>query len=740
LENIIVADLTRAATWRVCEPKFEPQRQHHRETIFTQGNGYLGTRGTLEERFVGDRQATLIHGFWDDVPVAFTELVNAPNWTAFELWVNGRQFRLDQGLVIDYARYLDLRTGVLHRRLCWKADKTSPLVEIRFERFPSLADPHLLLVRAQITALEAPVALKALVDIDGAVDNEGFVHLDRVSQQSSAQQVDLLVNTRKTKKLLGLSACATVAGAEAKFEGQSCRCCPGLQISLQLDVGQTVVIDKFVAIYTGRDTGDPLSAARTKAMAARQMGYETIRAANDAAWRDFWEASDVVIEGDDEAQVALRHALYQLRIAAPTNDEHVSIGAKTLSGFGYRGHVFWDTEIFVLPFFTFTQPALARNMLMYRWHTFPGARRKAAANGFSGAQYAWESAETGDDVTPVWVPHFTDPKKLARIWTGDLALHINADVVYAMYQYWQATGDDLFWRQAGIPVLLETAIYWGERAEFENGKFSFRNVIGPDEYHDHVDNNAYTNGMVRWHLQIALQSLAQLEQEDPEYANQLKEKLEITPERLSRWKEICEKLVFLQDARTGLIEQFEGFFGLKEVNWPVYEDRTKSMHEILGIEGANEYQVIKQADVVMLLCLLRDQFDRKTWKANWDYYNPRTDHAYGSSLSPAMYAWAACELGEPELAYEHFMRAARADLEDVRGNAHDGIHAASAGGLWQAVVFGFAGLKLTDEGSTVNPRLPSHWKRLAFSLQVGEKSYQFDLGKVKRESHSPLIA
>ncbi len=723
LNGATLADLSRAATWRVSEPVFVQGKQNHRETIFTLGNGYLSTRGSFEERFPGDSQATLVHGIWDDVPISFTELANAPDWTSLEIKVNGQRFNMQAANIRDYARYLDLRTGVLHRRLVWSPDPDCSL-EIVFERFASLDEEHLLAMRVQITPLtgSADVTVRAL--LDSQVENQGILHWEQRSQASGPGYAHLEVQTRHTGKILALSTRVSTQLASARITAVDCPRCPGVVVEAQVKRGKTFSLEKLTAIFSSRDSNSPLSAAQTMAEHAGRDGYEVLHNRQSAAWAEFWDNSDVVVEGDDEAQLAVRHALFQMRIAAPTKDEHSSIGAKTLSGFGYRGHVFWDNEIFVLPFFTYTQPQIARNMLMYRYHGLPGARRKARANGFGGAQFPWESAETGDEVTPTWVPHFTDPTRLVRIWTGDIQIHISADVAYAMHQFWKVTGDDDFWRRVGIPVLLETAVFWGERAEPEGDRFAIRDVIGPDENHEHVDNNQFTNYMIRWHLLTAFEALRWLNTHDPALGDCLTADLDLTPERLAHWRRVIDGIIFLHDRQSGLIEQFEGFFALKEVDWAAYKGRTQSIQEILGIEGCNEYKALKQADVIALLCLLGDQFDDQTWQANWDYYVRITDHEYGSSLGPSMHAWAACRMNKPEQAYHHFMRAARADLLDVRGNAGDGIHAASAGGLWEACVFGFAGMRLKENEVIFSPNLPAHWKRLAFSITVrGEKRW-----------------
>ncbi len=723
--------------WRVIEEEFLPESQHHKETIFTIGNGYLSTRGSFEERYPNDRQATLVHGMWDDIPIVFTELANAPDWTSLEIWVDGTRFDLCTGKITDYNRYIDLNTGTLHRRLCWRPGKNMAAVLLEFERFTSLADQHILMAQVKITPQYSDADIRIRASLDSHVENEGIVHWDTDFQDCDSNQADLVVRTRNTGKLLGLSTRLNISSGEAVRSGVDCRGCPGIEAFIKQKVEQTLVVQKVVGIATSRDTNNPLKMAQEKAIKASHLGYDEIKKNNLASWADFWKRSDVIIEGDDETQVAIRHALFQLRIAAPTFDDKVSIGAKTLSGFGYRGHVFWDTEIFIMPFFTLTQPELSRNMLMYRYHTLPGARRKAVKNGFSGAQYSWESAETGDEVTPTWVPDFKNPLNLIRIWTGDIEIHISSDIAYAIYQYWQMTGDDEFWFEFGLPILLETTIFLVNRAEAEGDRYSIRNIIGPDEYHEHVDNNVFTNRMVQWHITTGLAALEWLKTNQPPRYQRMMDELSISGIDLMHWRDVRDKLLILQDERTGMFEQFEGFFDLIDVDWSMYQDRSKSMQEILGIEVTQKYQVIKQADVIMLLCLLRNDYDKDTWYVNWEYYNPRTDHTYGSSLGPAIHAWAACEMEQPDIAYEHFIRAARADLFDVRGNANDGIHAASAGGLWQAIAFGFAGLNFKDNQAVITPRLPSCWKRLSFSFQYRGQDYKIDINQNRATLRSP---
>jgi beta-phosphoglucomutase len=717
-------------TWSVVQNEFTAEKLRHMETVFTSGNGYFSSRGSFEEGFPDELVLTLAHGVFDDMPISVTELANLPNWLDCRLTVNGRSFRMDQGGLLFFQRRMDLRQGVLQRDVRWRSPD-GVVVDLTFERFISYAHEHLSGLRLLVTAVDQPCQITVESSIDGHVANGDLLHWHHLEQGGEGNQVWLHSRTRHS----GLALATAVAATSSSPTPIRVRQCPGQPTLISdqpLEPGETLQLEKLTAYTASRDAVPQAEAvvARAAAQLAGQS-YDALKLAHLAAWNALWERIDVEIEGDDEAQLAIRFNLFQLQVAAPQRDDRVSMGAKTLSGLGYRGHVFWDTEIFILPFFIYTQPRIARNMLMYRYHTLAGARRKAANNGFAGAQYAWESAVTGDEVTPTFVPDF-DGKGLVRIWTGDIELHISADVAYAVDQYWRVTGDDLFMRDYGAEMILDTAVFWGERAEYEplaDGRYQYaiRDVIGPDEYHDHVDNNIFTNWMIRWHLQKAGELLAWLEEAHPAQAEALRDRRGLTVDRLAHWQDVIDHIVILHDPETGLMTQFDDFFEREEVDWAAYVDRTESMQVLLGIEGANASQVIKQADVIMLLCLLRDEFDRRTWRKNWDTYVPLTDHSYGSSLGPAFHAWAACEMDEPETAYDHFMRAARADLQDVRGNAGDGIHAASAGGLWQAAVFGFAGLRLTDGCVALRPRLPQAWRRLAFSVWVHGRRHKITI-------------
>jgi trehalose/maltose hydrolase-like predicted phosphorylase len=717
--------------WNVIETEFNPHKLHHKETVFTLSNGYLGTRGTFPEGYPGDCAATYINGVYDDVPVGTKELAQAPNWLPLIIKVDGETFRLDTGKILNYERRLDLRLGLLSRDVRW-CSPSGHTIDLHFEQFVSFADCHVMAIRCLITSVDFTGNISVEIGFDAEpITNEGMKHWHTIKSGITDNSIWLHSQTIHSQIQLGMAAQLVVEDKE-HTAAKSVDCVPG----------QTISLEKIVTIFTSRETANPFVTASNHL--SELPSYTTLLAAHIAAWAQIWENSDIVIEGDIKAQLSVRFSLFQLLAAAPRNSELVSIPPKTLSGFAYRGHIFWDTEVFALPFFTLTQPAIAKNLLSYRYHTLAGARRKAIEAGYKGAMYAWESADTGDETTPRWVQNAAGES--IRIWCGDIEVHISTDVAYAIWQYWKATGDNNWMHERGAEIILDTAIFWESRVEWncERCGYDILNVIGPDENHDCINNNAFTNIMVRWHLRSALQIWQWLEENYPDTAANLTQQLYLDDTRRDRWTEIAERLYINQDAESGLIEQFEGFFELEDVDLASYEPRTKSMQGLLGVEATNQKQILKQPDVLMLLCLLRDNwrqvvpplhYDHRILQNNWNYYSPRTDHTYGSSLGPAIHAIVACDLNQPDEAYTHFLRAALVDLEDTRNNASEGIHAASAGGVWQAVVFGFAGIHMTSFGPIACPNLPPTWKRLQFKLQWQNHCYEFDLKSGEEESH-----
>jgi trehalose/maltose hydrolase-like predicted phosphorylase len=409
----------------------------------------------------------------------------------------------------------------------------------------------------------------------------------------------------------------------------------------------------------------------------------------------------------------MRFALYHLNGAANPQDSSVSIAARALTGPDYHGHVFWDTEIFLLPFYTLTWPKAARTLLEYRYRTLDGARAKATRMGWRGAMYAWESAATGAETCPEHA--IGTDRCVLDILCGTQELHISADVAYAVWHYWEATGDEAFLREAGAEILLETARFWASRSQPEaDGKHHIRRVIGPDEYHETIDDNAFTNMMARWNIRHGIAVASLLRQQWPERWAALSHDIGLDAGELREWSRVADTMATGLDPRTGLFEQFEGFFKLEQIDLAAYAGRSVPMDVVLGRERTQTAQVIKQADVVALLALLPDEFAAGTAAENFSYYE-RCSH--GSSLSAALHGVAAARLGQSEMAMRFFRQTAATDLADTQAAIDGGVHIAALGGMWLMAVFGFAGLTMEQSGLGVAPQLPRDWKSLAFSVQ-----------------------
>ena len=706
--------------WQISEEHIDPtpKQLHSQETVYTIGNGYFCTRGTFEEGYPGADPATLFYGVFDKVPIAEEELANAPDWLPLQLFVNGERFRLDQGQILAYRRTLDMQHGLLQRTVRWKSPAGVQLSVVS-ERFASLVNEHTGWMRYSVAVEQAEreVELVLLASFNTAVGNYDVMHWETTDQGQHENLIWLKSCTRHSDVELVQTMSFTTDTANFARECIASDIAPGIRLTGRLKMGETVTAEKAVAMYTSRDNDNPLAAALLAQRESAAAGYAAQRVAHQEAWAQFWREADIVIEGDDRAQRGVRYNLYQLRINASSHDARYSIAAKGLTGFGYRGHIFHDTEIFMFPFFVYTLPTIARNLLLYRYTTLPAAREKAKKNGYQGAQYAWESTLSGADMTPPAIIH-PETGDLMAVPNARHEIHISASIAHAVALYWQVSGDDDFMRDYGAEIILSTALFWGSRVEENKARnvYEITDVIGPDEWHEHVNNNAFTNVMARWNLSTALDVLHWLDSYDPERSHALQQQLALTPALLAHWQDIIVRIVIPQDPASALFEQFAGFFQLKPLDQAQYQGRTASYQALLGLDEVQKHRIIKQADVLMLLTVLGADFDLTTKGVNWDYYYPITDHDYGSSLTPAFHTVLASELGKNREAYELFMKGNLIDLENLRGNTPEGIHAACCGAVWQAVVFGFAGLRVTERGYTTDPHLPEGWTHLSFSF------------------------
>lgn len=688
---------TNDPSWILVEEGFTLTREHDVESLFAIGNGFVGSRGSLAEGSAFSAPATFVAGVFDSEPGSVPGLVPTANWTHLCATIEGQPLRLDRGQNLEHRRILDMRQGILWRE--WRhQDEEGRITRLRALRLASMADRHLLVQCVTIT----PENFSGRMFVDATFTGSA------VQVTSGGTKVAMAVAHRLTNHIGRWTPSTELLNGHQ---------------SLELRVGETYRFDQIVALHVTRDTRDPRQTADSHVERAIEDMAGVI-AEHRESWLARWQACDLRIEGDPAVQRALRFAIYHLLSSANPQDDRVSIGARGLSGAAYKGHVFWDTDIFMLPFFIFTFPEAARALVMYRYHTLASARAKAARLGYRGACYAWESTDSGEDVTPSFV--IAPGGHVVRVLTGEQEQHISADVAFGVWNYWQATGDDRFLVEAGAEIIIETARFWASRAEREDdGRYHIRGVIGPDEYHETVDDNAYTNGLAQWNLQVGAEIANLVAGRWPESWQALSRKVGIAPEEPDCWQDVARDFYTGFDEQTGLFEQFRGYFGLEDIDLAAFEPRTAPMDVLLGRERIRRSKIIKQPDVVMLVHLLGDRLPPKVCKTNFEYYEPRCGH--GSSLSPAIHAVVAARLGNIALAERYFRQAGEIDLSDRMGSAAGGIHAGALGGLWQAAVLGFAGLRLCGERPEHHANLPPSWRSLSMRFQWRGRSHELTL-------------
>lgn len=627
--------------WTIRVGTTDPLQERVAETVYTLGAGGFGTRGAIEEPGPGTTALLLADGVYADPGPS--GLLPGPIWTGLRLDPMG-----DTG-----ERVLDLRTGVLARRELG----SEPL--LRTARFMCAARPGVVALRAEagIGRLRPGPALLAPGDSTTTRGRRGAVHWARTAAPDRG----------------GIGAVAL------QRTGRD---------------GSVRTVERLAA-YVADAHGQPaLGPAREAIEAAAGAGFERLLREQRAAWARRWDEVNVAIPADPVTQLALRYALFQLRSNVDRRPE-AAVGARGLSGAGYGGHVFWDADAFVLPALVSIDPEIAWSMLAYRLHRLAPARAAAAAGGCAGARFPWESALTGDDVTPrsgQLGPH------LVPILTGQQEEHITADVAWAAARYTDWTPPSERHRRLR-PLLVETARYWFSRCRrAADGSAHIDAVIGPDEYHETVDDNAFTNVMARWNLRRAAHAGGGSEGER------------------TRWLALADSLVDGYEPTSGLYEQFAGFFELEPLLIADVAPRRPIVADVLlGRERVRAAQVVKQADVLMLHHLVPDEVAPDSLERNLLYYEPRTAH--GSSLSPGVHAALFARAGRLEEALRWLLLAARVDLDDLTETTAGGLHLAAMGSVWQALAFGFAGLRPAGDALRLDPRLPEEWRVLELRLR-----------------------
>lgn len=693
-----------------------------REQIVTDGNrflcanGYMGLRGVFEEADSKLFPAITLAGVYDQYQDRWREPVNAPHCLYAKLFFNGKPMAVREAEFVSHRTGIDYGDGIYHRETDF-----GPVV-IRSERFVSMAETHLLCDRMELHFAEAG-EWTLVTGISTDIWDINGPHLFDFHLQQGETLAVQAVTGQKGITVASAQCVQTDFAAEESFVQDEngvfrvlCR---------RVTKGETLHVDIFGAVYTSLDGEAPVDAAQSLCAGMKAQGFDACIQAHKDAWAHIHKLSEITLEGDDAAALALHASQYHLNSIAPRHADNLSISARGLSGQTYKGAIFWDSEIFFFPMFVHTQPEVARSLLRYRIETLPGAIKKAAEYGFRGAFYAWESQEGGEEGCTNFnvVDVFTH--RPVRTYFRDKQIHISGDIAYALRSYYEITGDRSLLEAGGARVILECARFYISRAwcHADKDAVDFADVIGPDEYHERVTNNAFTNRMIRHTMESAL-LLRDIFRDRAEWFDALLRELDYERD----WQLLQSLLprVALPETRNGVIAQFDGYFDLEDCSLDTVRSRLCNPREYWGGDHgvAGTTQVIKQADVIAMMALFPQDFSDETVTANWDYYEPRTEH--GSSLSACMYALTACRLGRPELAWELFMRTATIDMKgggkEWAGEIYiGGTHPASNGGAWMIAALGFAGLQIKNGQPEINPHLPEQITRLSFPIVAGGK-------------------
>jgi trehalose/maltose hydrolase-like predicted phosphorylase len=653
--------------WTVAVDGVDPATEPARDVRLAMVDGVTGTLGSPLAEYPAAHRDVFVAGVYSGTG-ADSELLRIPDWTRLA-------GRLDEHAAV--RRVLDLKTGLVHHEIATEHGA------IRAVSFASRARPGICILRAGGSGALAPRS--GLLATRSGAPQSGVAGEPSGAPASTPGPGGRSPEPAASVRIRGASGGVAVAAAQSRSGS-----------------GESRRLDRLVAVRANGRRLPSEAGVRSFLAEAAGAGFDRLLAEQRAAWASRWSEADVRIEGDPEMQRAIRFALFEMMAQARESGE-AAIGARGLTGPKYRGHVFWDTDVFVLPFLAATNPRAARSILEYRVRRLDAARAAAREAGLAGAWFPWESALDGRDVTPDWVTG-GDGLPL-RVLTGTHELHIVADVAWAAATYADWTGDRAFAAGAGAELLFETARFWASRFErAADGSAHLSGVIGPDEYHNLVADNAFTNVMARWNLRRAASWAAASSPAAPD-----------EPERVA-WLELADRIVDGFDRASGLYEQFDGFFSLEPVKIVELATRPLSGEVFLGRDRVGLTQCVKQPDVLMLYHLVPDEVQPGTLGPNLDFYDPRTSH--GSSLSPGIHAALMARAGRTDEALAALRMAAFIDLTDAFHRTAEGLHVATIGSLWQAIVLGFAGLRPAGGELTLDPHLPPAWGALEVPFRL----------------------
>ena len=748
---------------------FEPGSEGLREALTSTGNGYLCTRGAAEwEEADGVHYpGTYVHGGYNrettilsSVPVLNEDLVNMPNWLVLQLRIEGGEaIRLADVDLLGYRHELDIRYATVVRHVRFR-DLSGRETTLHSRRFVSMGDPHHAGIEWTLVPENWSGRVEVVTAIDGRVSNGGVAryrqlegrHLNPVSPRTFGPEVVALkAETRQSNLYISHAARTRVFAADQglQVERRLYQVEDYIQQVLAFDVqqGTATRVEKMVAFYTSRDPAVSDTLVRAARSAARHTDFAATFERHTAAWDELWQVCDMRVSGDESVQQLLRlHIAHVLQVCSRhTADLDAGMPARGLNGEAYRGHVFWD-EIYALPFFNVRLPEVTRGLLMYRYRRMGEARAAAQEAGFRGAMFPWQSGSEGIEETQL-----VHLNPVSGLWEPDLSRnqrHVNAAIFYNIWHYFQTTHDQAFLRDYGAEMMLEITRFWASIAHFnpERERYEIHGVMGPDEFHDKypdalqggLRNNAYTNVLVAWLCGIAGQLLPLL---PASRAEALRMRLGIGDDELAVWQDMSRRM-FVPFLGDGIISQFEGYEDLEELDWDAYRAKygnIQRLDRILRAEGKdpNRYKVTKQADMVMLFFLfrqdeLREIFGRlgydyraDTVTRNVEYYDRRTSH--GSTLSFVTHAGVLATI-DPESSWDRFLVALHSDADDIQGGTtKEGIHMGVMSGTLDLMQRNYAGTHVYDDALHFDPRLPARLDSLSFSMQFRGTTIQVTL-------------
>lgn len=731
--------------WNITEEEFLLKNNYRNETTFSLANGYIGTRGTFEEAYDFDVETGLegnfVNGFYESEHIRYGEwnfgfptesqsLLNLPNAKIIKLFIEDEEFSMLTGEIEDYKRVLHMKEGRITRNLIWESPKGKK-VKISISRFVSFNNKNLMEIRYKVTPLNFSGNLKFISAIDANVENHTrktnpLVDYGPFGKRLANDYIDSIKDELYYEGTTLNSELSIACGSVNKISAENFirknfknyELC-GVSYEFYAKENEEIILDKFIAYSTSLDMNcEKLHGfIKTILSEAKEKGYIEAESEQKEYVEEFWRTADVIIEGDNALQQGIRFNLFHLMQSAG-RDGKTGMGAKGLSGEGYEGHYFWDTEMYVLPVFVYTKPDLAKKLLDYRYFTLDKARKRARVLGHDkGALYPWRTIN-GEEAS-TYFP------------LGTAQYHINADIAYAFKLYVDVNDDFHYLKDKAAEVLCETARVWadvGSFSEYVGNKYCICAVTGPDEYNAIVDNNFYTNLMARENLRDAIWALNKIKEKDKLSYDNLVKKIELKDEEIEYWKKIIENMYFPYDEKRGVYPLDDGF--MKRKPWDdskIPKEKRHLLYENYHPLFIFRQRMSKQADAILAMYLHSNLFSIEELRKNYDFYQEVTLHH--SSLSTCIFGILASQIGYDEEAYKYFSQSARMDLDDYHNNFYAGIHAANMAGTWQGIVNGFAGLRTNKGILELNPTIPKEWNAYSFKIFYKKNLLEIKISK-----------